>query len=117
MSDRDPFDGVTRGGGNYWKAENIGDTITGTVISVGTEKDMNDNIVPRILLDTADGEIIVKASQVQLKNKFLDLDPRPKPGDKMRIKFSGTEKAARGDMKVFTVEHKVGESVPADEIF
>lgn len=113
MSNEDPWDDLPKGA--YWKPENIGDTIAGTIVRKGLGTDYNNNLCPQLGLETADGERIVNAGQAQLKAKLMEL--KPKVGDKIRITFSSTEKAAKGDKKMFTVEHKAAEPVAATDLF
>lgn len=105
--------------GDYWKADEIGARIAGTIIRVGLGTDFNGNPCPQLVIDTGgdEGEKTVNCGQANLKAQMMTLSPRPKPGDKIRITYSSTQKAAKGDLKVFTIEHKVGEPVAADEIF
>jgi hypothetical protein len=103
--------------GDYWKADTIGAQIGGTIVRVGLGTDFNGNPCPQLVIDTADGEKTVNAGQANLKAQVMALDPRPKAGDKIRITFSSTQKAAKGDLKVFTIEHKVAEPASSQDLF
>jgi hypothetical protein len=115
MASEDPWADVPSG--DYMKFDTVGARIAGTVVRIGLGTDFNGNPCPQIVLDTDDGEKTVNCGQANLKAQVMLLDPRPKPGDKMRITYSSTTKAAKGDLKVFTIEHKVSEPVAADDIF
>lgn len=116
MASEDPWADVPSG--DYWKVgDEVGNQISGTVVKVGVGTDTNDKICPEIVLETADGPKTVTCSQANLKAQVMALEPRPKPGDKMRITFSDTKPAPKGTLKIFTVEHKVSEPVKSGDLF
>lgn len=92
---------------SYFKFESVGDEITGDVIDVRKGQDYNQLPCPELVLRKDDGaDIKVGCGQAQLKAKVLSL--RPVAGDRIRIKFSGTEKAAKGEKKLFDVDVNKG---------
>lgn len=112
-----PWDDLPKG--NYWKAENVGDKIVGVIRTVGIGRDFNGDPCPELVVDTDDGEKTITCAQANLKAQIVAMDPRPKPGDKIGITFSGKERAALGEKKVFTIQLKAGEPVrvPDEEAF
>lgn len=114
-TNEDPWADVPSG--DFWKADQIGAQIAGVVVRIGLGTDFNGNACPQIVLETTDGEKTVNCGQANLKAQMMALNPRPKPGDKMRITFSSTEKATKGDIKIFTIEHKVAEPVATSDLF
>lgn len=93
-------------GGNYWKAENEGASIEGTIIRVSKKKfDDDDKSKPVLDLRVA-GEkdpIVVTASQVSLASQLAER--RPLEGDWIKITYDGKQ----GRSKKFTVEHRSAE--------
>lgn len=115
MASEDPWADVPSG--DYIKFSEVGDKVVGVVLRIGLGSDFNGNPCPQIVLDTEDGEKTVNCGQANLKAQVMALDPRPKAGDKMRITFSETKPAAKGELKVFTVEHKVAEPIKSGDLF
>lgn len=103
--------------GDYWKADEIGARIAGTIVRVGLGTDFNGNACPQLVIETTEGDKTVNCGQANLKAQMMTLEPRPKPGDKIQITYTGNQKAAKGDLKIFEIKHKVAEPVAADEIF
>jgi len=64
---------------DYIKFENPGDTASGTIVAIRAHKFDDGNVVPQIILNTADGEKTVTAGQMQLKAMLAD--KRPNVGD------------------------------------
>ena len=79
---------------DYAKFENVGDTISGTVTGVFVHRFDDGNAVPKIMLDTADGEIALTAGQVRLKAALSE--KRPDIGDTLTVKLTDIEKRAGG---------------------
>lgn len=88
---------------DYIKFENPGDTAAGKIIAIRAHKFDDGNVVPQIILDTADGERTVTAGQMQLK--ALLAEKRPNVGDTITITFTEIEKRSGGKtLKKFDVQ-------------
>lgn len=98
-----------RVGGDYVKFDNIGDTVSGTVLSVGAHRWDDGTVSPQIILETADGEKTVTAGQVRLKVALAE--KRPEVGDHLTIALTNIEKRAGGKtLKHFDVSVGKGAS-------
>lgn len=91
-------------GGDYIKFEEVGDTITGTVLSVGAHRWDDGSVSPQVLLQTADGEEkTITAGQIRLKAALAE--KRPEVGDTLTVKYTELEKRAGGKtLKHFEVD-------------
>ena len=90
---------------DYVKFENVGDTISGVIIDLGIQTWQDGSKSPKLTLRTADGDKVLTASQVQLKQKMAEL--RPEVGDTIKVTLEGVEKLQGGKtMKKFTVAVK-----------
>ena len=79
---------------DYAKFEAIGDTVSGTVTGVYAHRFDDGKVVPKIMLDTPDGEIALTAGQVRLKAALSE--KRPEVGDVLTVKLTEIEKRAGG---------------------
>lgn len=79
---------------DYIRFEQVGDTVTGTVLSVRAHRFDDGKVVPQILLDTVDGERTLTAGQVRLK--ALLAEQRPEAGDSLSVTLTNIEKRAGG---------------------
>lgn len=97
-------------GGDYIKFDNVGDTITGTVLSVGAHRWDDGTVSPQVLLETADGEEkTITAGQIRLKAALAE--KRPEVGDKLTVTYTELEKRAGGKtLKHFDVQVVKGAS-------
>lgn len=97
-------------GGDYIKFDNVGDTITGTVLSVGAHKWDDGTVSPQVLLQTADGEEkTITAGQIRLKAALAE--KRPEVGDTLTVTYTELEKRAGGKtLKHFDVKVNKGAS-------
>ena len=96
----------------YVKFENIGDTVSGCVLSVIAHRFDDGKVVPKIILETDDGEIALTAGQVRLKAALAD--QRPEPGDTITVTLTDIEKRAGGKtLKHFDVVVVRGKGAPA----
>ncbi len=98
-----PFDQYADGG-NYFKFKEVGDSVTGEIVSIVEGNDFSGNPCPVLELETDDGtEVKVTASQVMLKAELAEV--RPEVGDDIEITFSGLgdPKPGRNPAKLFTV--------------
>jgi hypothetical protein len=87
---------------DYIKFENPGDIAIGTIVAIRAHKFDDGNVVPQIILNTADGEKTVTAGQMQLK--ALLAEKRPNVGDFITITFMEVEKRSGGKtLKKFDV--------------
>ena len=74
-------------GGDYIKFENVGDTITGTVLSVGAHRWDDGSVSPQVLLQTEDGEEkTITAGQIRLKAALAE--KRPEVGDTLTVTYA-----------------------------
>jgi hypothetical protein len=88
---------------DYIKFENPGDTAAGTIVAIRAHKFDDGNVVPQIILNTADGEKTVTAGQMQLKAMLAE--KRPNVGDHITITFTEVEKRSGGKtLKKFDVQ-------------
>lgn len=87
----------------YAKFENIGDTVSGTVTGVYAHRFEDGKVVPKIMLDTTEGEIALTAGQVRLKAALSE--KRPEVGDVLTVTLTEIEKRAMGKtLKHFNVD-------------
>lgn len=95
-------------GGDYIKFENVGDTITGTVLSVGAHRWDDGSVSPQVLLQTEDGEEkTITAGQIRLKAALAE--KRPEVGDTLTVTYTELEKRAGGKtLKHFSVDVSKG---------
>ena len=98
---------------DYAKFENVGDTISGTVTGVYAHRFDDGKVVPKIMLDTDEGEVALTAGQVRLKAALSE--KRPEVGDKLTVTMTEVEKRAGGKtLKHFDVDVvKSGTPAPA----
>ena len=96
---------------DYAKFETVGDSVSGTVTGLYAHKFDDGKVVPKIMLDTADGEIALTAGQVRLKAALQE--KRPEVGDVLTVTLTEIEKRAGGKtLKHFNVD-VVKSGVPA----
>ena len=84
----------SEGSGTYVNFKNIGDSVEGTVVSVGLQTWDDGTIAPKIILHTSEGERILTAGQTRLKMALAD--KRPEQGDHLAIKFTSIEDRGGG---------------------
>jgi hypothetical protein len=89
---------------DYVKFEKVGDSITGTILTVRAHRFDNNSVAPQLLLRLDDGEEkTITAGQVRLKAKLAEL--RPEAGDRITITLTEIEKRAGGkELKHFDVQ-------------
>ena len=88
---------------DYAKFENVGDTVSGTVTGVYAHRFDDGKVVPKIMLDTDEGEVALTAGQVRLKAALSE--KRPEVGDKLTVVMTEVEKRAGGKtLKHFDVD-------------
>lgn len=96
---------------DYARFENIGDSVSGVVTSITAHRWDDGSVVPKVMLDTASGEIALTAGQVRLKAMLAEL--RPDIGDTLTVTLMNIEKRAGGKtLKHFDVDVVRG-SAPA----
>lgn len=94
-------------GGDYVKFEAVGDSVSGTLLSVGAHKWEDGSISPKLLIDTGNGEKTVTAGQIRLKAALAE--QRPEAGDKIKITLTQIEKRQGGKtLKHFDVQVQRG---------
>lgn len=99
---------------DYVKFENVGDSISGVIIDLGIQTWQDGSKSPKLTLRTADGDKVLTASQVQLKQKMAEL--RPEVGDQIKVTLEGVEKLQGGKtMKKFAVSVKKTTQTAVDD--
>lgn len=90
-------------GGEFFKFENVGDTIGGTIHVVRVHRFDDGTVAPQLLLTTEDGtERTVTAGAILLKRALAE--HRPEAGDTIVITLTEIEKRAGGkELKHFEV--------------
>jgi hypothetical protein len=88
---------------DYVSFENVGDTVTGTIVTIRKHVFDDGKAVPQIILDVDGTEKTVTAGQVRLKSELATL--RPQPGQVLSITLTEVEKRAGGKtLKHFDVK-------------
>lgn len=98
---------------DYVSFNEVGDSVTGVVTGVYAHRFDDGKVVPKIMLDTADGEVALTAGQVRLKAALSE--QRPEVGDNLTVTMTEIEKRAGGKtLKHFDVTVvKSGTPAPA----
>ena len=92
-------------GGDYVKFENVGDSVSGELLSVGIHKWNDGTVSPQLIIRTEDGEKTVTAGQIRLKAELAE--KKPEAGDLIKITLSDIEKRQGGKtLKHFDVQVK-----------
>ena len=87
----------------YVNFKNIGDSVEGTVLSVGLQTWDDGTVAPKITFHTSVGERIMTAGQVRLKMALAE--KRPEQGDYLAVKFVSIEDRGGGKtLKHFDVD-------------
>ena len=79
---------------DYAAFSDIGDTVSGTVTGVYAHRFDDGKVVPKIMLDTTEGEVALTAGQVRLKAELSE--KRPEVGDHLTVTLTEVEKRAGG---------------------
>ena len=96
---------------DYASFNEVGDSVSGVVTGVFAHRFDDGKVVPKIMLDTADGEIALTAGQVRLKAELSE--KRPEVGDTLTVKLTEIEKRAGGKtLKHFDVTVVKGSGAP-----
>ena len=96
---------------DYASFNEVGDSVSGVVTGVFAHRFDDGKVVPKIMLDTADGEIALTAGQVRLKAELSE--KRPEVGDTLTVKLTEIEKRAGGKtLKHFDVDVTKGTGAP-----
>ena len=96
----------------YAKFEAIGDKVSGNITGVFAHRFDDGKVVPKIMLETDDGEIALTAGQVRLKAALAE--QRPEVGDNLTVTLTEIEKRAGGKtLKHFDVVVVRGKGAPA----
>lgn len=98
---------------DYVSFNEVGDSVTGVVTGVYAHRFDDGKVVPKIMLDTTDGEVALTAGQVRLKAALSE--QRPEVGDNLTVTMTEIEKRAGGKtLKHFDVKVvKNGTPAPA----
>lgn len=101
-----------RVGGEFFRFDEIGDTISGRITAVRAHRFDDGSVAPQILLITDDGEErTVTAGQVRLKAALAE--QRPEAGDHITVTLTDLEKRAGGKtLKHFDVRVDRKTAVP-----
>ncbi len=78
----------------YARFEKVGDSVSGVVTGVTAHRFDDGNVVPKVMLETENGEIALTAGQVRLKAELAEL--RPDIGDTLSVTLINIEKRAGG---------------------
>jgi len=97
---------------DYAKFEAVGDRVSGNITGVFAHRFDDGKVVPKIMLETDDGEIALTAGQVRLKAALAE--QRPEVGDNLTVTLTEIEKRAGGKtLKHFDVVVLRGKGAPA----
>jgi hypothetical protein len=98
-------------GGDFFKFDNVGTSITGTIQAIKVHRWPDNKVSPQIYILKDDGEEeVVTAGQIQLQIKLKEL--RPNIGDRIKITFTEEEKRPMGKtLKHFDVQVKAANAV------
>jgi hypothetical protein len=98
---------------DYASFNEVGDSVSGIITGVFAHRFDDGKVVPKIMLDTTDGEIALTAGQVRLKAELSE--KRPEVGDTLTVTLTEIEKRAGGKtLKHFdVVVVKGGKPAPA----
>lgn len=95
----------------YVKFENVGDAVSGTVLSISIHRWDDGSTCPQLLLDVDGEEIMLTAGQTRLKRALAE--QRPQVGDTISATLTEIEKRAGGKtLKHFDVEVTRGGAKP-----
>jgi hypothetical protein len=101
-----------RVGGDFIAFNNIGDTVTGTVLSVSAHRWDDGSVCPKVILDVDGDEKTITAGQIRLKAALAE--KRPETGDTLTITLTDIEKRAGGKtLKHFDVQVNRGGAAAA----
>jgi hypothetical protein len=96
---------------DYASFNEVGDSVSGVVTGVYAHRFDDGKVVPKIMLDTSNGEIALTAGQVRLKAALAE--KRPEIGDTLTVKLTEIEKRAGGKtLKHFDVNVAKGAGAP-----
>lgn len=94
-----------KSGSDYVAFNDEGDSVAGVITGITMHTFDDGKRVPKIFIDTSNGERILTAGQVQLKSKLAEL--RPEVGDKLAVVLTRIEKrAGNKTLKHFDVQLK-----------
>ena len=93
----------SEGTSTYVNFKNIGDSVEGTVLSVGLQTWDDGTVAPKITIHTNEGERTLTAGQIRLKMALAE--KRPEKGDYLAVKFVSIEDRGGGKtLKHFDVD-------------
>ena len=96
---------------DYVKFENVGDTVTGTVLGISIHRWDDGSSCPQLLLDVDGDEVNLTAGQTRLKRALAE--QRPQIGDTITATLTEIEKRAGGKtLKHFDVAVSRGGAKP-----
>lgn len=104
---------------DFVKFETPGDTIIGSILSIGKHTFPDGKKAPQILLDTDGGERTLTVGQFKLRELFDE--QRPAVGDRIKVTYTEMERLTGGKtLKHFTLAVSKGAApkpAPVDEPF
>lgn len=97
---------------DYIKFDEVGDTVTGKILSIKKHTFDDGKVVPQLLLQVGDEEKTLTAGQIRLKAELAE--KRPGVGDVLTVTLSNIEKRSGGKtLKHFDVVVGGAVSTPA----
>lgn len=98
---------------DFVKFDNVGDTVTGTIVTVRAHRFDDNSVAPQILLKLDDGtEKTLTAGQVRLKAALAE--KRPEAGDRITVTLTEVEKRGGGKtLKHFELQVNPTSAAPA----
>jgi hypothetical protein len=106
------WDEIGADSGDYVKFDKIGDTVVGTITSLGVKTWDDGSKAPQLGLDTDEGPKTLTAGQVRLKLALAE--QRPEVGDRIRVELTDVEKRQGGrTLKHFRVDVQRAGGTPA----
>lgn len=89
--------------GDFQTWDDIGDTLAGDIIDVRKGEDFNGRPCPELVIRNDDGrDIVMTCGQANLRAQIMDL--KPETGDRIKVAFVRTEKADKGQKKIFEIK-------------
>lgn len=103
-------------GSRFFKFAEIGDSISGTILSIEEGTDFNQRPCPALIIETDEGNKEVTAGQVMLQAALAEKEPEE--GDFITITYyaNGEGKPGKAPAKLFKVDVKRGGAVGADDL-
>ncbi len=103
--------------GNFIAWDNPGDEVIGTIKERRDGTDYNGDMCMEFVLEiNDDGDVATLTASQWMLNKLFT-EQRPSVGDRIRVKYTGTETTDRGrTVKQFTLDVQPGQTIPEGPI-